>query len=48
LEDLGGMYLKEVGWEGVDWFYVAQDRTAAECSKHADVSGFIKRREFLD
>jgi len=43
------MDIREIGWKGVGWMYLAQDRnqwqTPVECSN--EPSGFIKGGEFL-
>jgi hypothetical protein len=37
------MYLREMGWEGVDWIHLAQDMDQGN-----EPSGSIKGREFSD
>jgi len=42
------MYLKEIGYEGVDWTDLAQDRQGAGCCEHSDEHPcFVKRGNFL-
>jgi hypothetical protein len=41
--------LQEVGWGGIDWIAVAQDREkAGACEYSNEPSGSIKCGEFLD
>jgi hypothetical protein len=40
------MDLREVGWEGVDWMHLAQDRD--QWRDFNEPSGSITGREFLD
>jgi hypothetical protein len=41
--------LMEVGWEGVDWIHLAQDRDQWQAHVHGnEPSGSIKDGEFLD
>jgi len=42
--------VREIGWECVDWIYLAQDKgPVAGCCEHGnEPSGSIKGREFLD
>jgi hypothetical protein len=49
-EDNIRMDLREVGWEAVDWIYVAQDRdqVAGCCERGNEPSGSTKGGEFLD
>jgi hypothetical protein len=49
-EDNIKMYLQEVGFEGMDWIELAQDRDGcrAGCDCGNEPSGSIKREEFLD
>jgi hypothetical protein len=44
------MEIQEVGWEGMDWIDMAQDRDRwrALCECGNEPSGSIKRGEFLD
>jgi hypothetical protein len=37
------MSLREIGWEGVDWIHVAQDKEYGK-----ELTGSIKGRKFLD
>jgi hypothetical protein len=43
------MDLTEVGWEGVDWMNVAQDRdqVVGPCEHGNETSGSIKGGEFI-
>jgi hypothetical protein len=49
-EDNIKMYLQKVGWEGVDWIYMAQDRDTwgGALINAVEPSGSTKRGEFLD
>jgi hypothetical protein len=48
-EDNIRMDLREVGCGGMDWIGLAQDRqVASNCECGNELSGSIKRREFLD
>jgi hypothetical protein len=40
------MDLREIGWEDVDWIYVAEDRNHS-CEHRNEPSGSIKGRELL-
>jgi hypothetical protein len=44
------MDLKEIGWESVDWIYLAQDRDQwlDFCEHGNEPSGSIKYGRFLD
>jgi hypothetical protein len=43
------MYLREIGWEGVDWIHLAQDTDQWQTCKHDNEPlGSTKVREFLD
>jgi hypothetical protein len=44
------MDLREIGWEGVDWMHLAQDRgpVAVGWQHDNECSGSIKCGEFLD
>jgi hypothetical protein len=43
------MDLMEIGWEGVDWRHLAQDRDQWQAFEHGiEHSGPIKGREFLN
>jgi hypothetical protein len=43
-------YLRETGWEGVDWMHLAPDRetVAGSCEHSNEPSDFIKDGEFFD
>jgi hypothetical protein len=48
-EDNIKMDLREVGWGGVDWIHLAQDRqVAGSCVYGDEPSGSIKCGEFLE
>jgi hypothetical protein len=38
------MYLREVGWGGIDWIDLGQDREAGSCEYGDEPLGFIKMR----
>jgi hypothetical protein len=40
------MYIKEIGWEAVDWVRMAQDRDS--CEHGNEYRGFIKCWEVLE
>jgi hypothetical protein len=43
------MDIKEIGWEGVDWIYLAQKQMLAGCCDLGnEPSGSINGGEFLD
>jgi hypothetical protein len=43
------MYFREIGWEGVDWMHLAQDRTNGRtCEYGNEPTDSIRGREFLD
>jgi hypothetical protein len=44
------IYLGEIGYKGVDWMHLAQDRDplACSCEHGSETSGSIKGREFLE
>jgi hypothetical protein len=44
------MDLKEIGWKGVEWIHLAEDRDQwwAFCERGNELSGSIKGGEFLD
>jgi hypothetical protein len=46
MEDNIKIDLEEVGWEGMDWIYLAQVAGACECGN--EPLGSIKCGEFLD
>jgi hypothetical protein len=41
-------YLKEIGWEGVDWIHMARDRGQWWALVNVIMNGSIKGGEFLD
>jgi hypothetical protein len=48
-EDDIKMDLREMGWEGVDWIHLDQDRDQWWCCEHSNgPSGAIKGGDFLD
>jgi hypothetical protein len=42
------MGLKGIGYEGMDWIYVAQDPVAASCERDNEPSHSIRGGEFSD
>jgi len=42
------MDLGEMGWEGVDWMHLAQDRGQWALVNSNELSGSVKRGELLD
>jgi hypothetical protein len=44
------IYLREIGWDGVDWVILAQDREPLEgsCEHGVEPSSSIKCREVLE
>jgi len=48
LEDNIRMDLREVGWEGVDWTYLAQGPLVGSCEQINESLGCIKGQEFPD
>jgi hypothetical protein len=49
-EDNIKITLREIGWEGVEWIHLAQDRDQwrDSCQRGNEPSGSTKGREFLD
>jgi hypothetical protein len=48
-EDDIRMDFREIGWEGVDWMHLAQDRDQWQtCEYGNEPSGSVKGEEFLD
>jgi hypothetical protein len=41
------MHLREIGWEGVDWIHLAQDRDQW-WGEHGEPLGSINGEEFFD
>jgi hypothetical protein len=43
------MDVKEIGWDGMDWFHLAQDGDFWQTHQHGiELSGSLSRRIFLD
>jgi hypothetical protein len=44
------MCLREIGWDGLDWIDLAQDRGPVEgsCERGNESSGYIKRWEVVE
>jgi hypothetical protein len=48
-EDNIRMDIGEIGWEGVDWIHLAQDRTNVGCCERSNEPlGSVKYRGFID